>query len=296
MIVGFQIIEKEIREKIVDELDKIGLLYRIFSRPKNIDSINEKIKRKNKDCEYYKVGDKLMQDVIGIRIVTYFKDDIELIIEILKETFSYISEEIDNHTLTVFKPVRTNIICDFNKNQKKIFKEIQLSNPNSSYDLIDSTFELQLRTMLSEGWHEIDHSLRYKSKSDWKGHEEYERLLNGIYASLETNDIALKNLFNDLAYKHFKSCNWEGLIRTKFRIHTGLTPLRKELKQIIDSNHNIGKEIVRLNRQEILFNLYKLDLSLPVNMNNLIFLINAIGIKNKDIYEITPSIIKESIY
>ncbi|MBK7959276.1 MAG: hypothetical protein IPK03_14995 [Bacteroidetes bacterium] len=29
--------------------------------------------------------------------------------------------------------------------------------------LVDSTFEVQLRTILSEGWHEIDHDLRYKS-------------------------------------------------------------------------------------------------------------------------------------
>lgn len=78
---------------------------------------------------------------------------------------------------------------------------------------MDNTFELQLRTILSEGWHEIDHSLRYKSQADWLDYPENERLLNGIYASLETNDIALKNLFNELSYKHFKNRNWEGLIK-----------------------------------------------------------------------------------
>jgi len=41
MITGFQLIEQEICRKIIDELDKIGIHYRIFSRSKDEKSILE---------------------------------------------------------------------------------------------------------------------------------------------------------------------------------------------------------------------------------------------------------------
>lgn len=292
MIPGLEIIEKEIKQKAIDELNKIGLLYRIFTRVKNDKSINEKILRKEKDNKPYSIEGKKIQDIIGIRIVTYFKDDVELVKEILSNKFNYLDEEIDDLELTVFKPKRTNIICLFNEKQKRTLKEIQETSSNSNTKLIDNTFELQLRTMLSEGWHEIDHSLRYKCKDDWENHKESERLLNGVYASLETNDIAMKNLFNELAYKHFKKSNWEALIRTKFRLQFQLVQLKQEFKEIMNNDKSIGKQIIKLERQDVLLSLSKLDISLPVSLNNLLMLINFIYIKNERILELTPSLIK----
>src|SRR5690606_7670272 len=168
------------------------------SRSKDEKSILEKIDRKEKEGKPYAKNSKLIQDIVGVRVVTYFRDDVSLVKNILSRIINYKEEEIDSPELTVFSPKRTNIICSFNDSQKKIFSEIQNSSNKNYSQIIDSTFELQLRTILSEGWHEIDHSLRYKCKSDWEGHYDNERLLNGIYASLETNDIALKNLFNEL--------------------------------------------------------------------------------------------------
>ncbi|MCB0400937.1 MAG: hypothetical protein KDD41_02560, partial [Flavobacteriales bacterium] len=251
------------------ELDKIGIHYRIFSRSKDEKSITEKIARKAKEGSPYETNGKLMQDIIGIRVVTYFRDDINLVKDILSRIITFKDEEIDNPELTVFKPKRTNIICSFNESQIKTFSEVQQSSEKEYFNVIDSTFELQLRTILSEGWHEIDHSLRYKCKEDWEGHYDNERLLNGIYASLETNDIALKNLFTELAYKHFKSKNWEGLIRNKFRLRFQLIPLKNEIVQILNEDLKIGKELFKLDRETSLIKLYELDLSLPVNMNNL---------------------------
>nr|WP_255419996.1 MULTISPECIES: hypothetical protein [Parabacteroides] len=33
---------------------------------------------------------------------------------------------------------------------------------SESFKNIDSTFKIQVRTTLSEGWHEIEHNMRYK--------------------------------------------------------------------------------------------------------------------------------------
>lgn len=288
MITGFHFLEKEICEKIKDELEKVGLLYRLFSRSKNDRSILEKIKRKEANGDPYCPSGKLIQDTIGVRIVTYFIDDINLVMEILKKKFNFIDSEIDSFDPTVFKPTRTNIICSLNEEQIRLFKEVQASGGRDHFNLLDTTFELQLRTILSEGWHEIDHSLRYKSKSDWEQYPENERLLNGIYASLETNDIALKNLFNELAYKHFKNKNWEGLIKNKFRIKLQSTSLKEELKGLFDNKAGLGKSFYKLDREELLLTIYQSDISLPVNINNLVFLANGLTFKDPDVTAVTP--------
>jgi putative GTP pyrophosphokinase len=295
MIAGFQLIEEEICQIIKDELDKIGIHYRIFSRSKDEKSITEKITRKAKEGNPYQSNGKLIQDIIGIRVVTYFRDDVNLVKDILSRVITFKNEEIDSPELTVFKPKRTNIICSFNESQSKTFSEVQQSSQKEYYNFLDSTFELQLRTILSEGWHEIDHSLRYKCKEDWEGHYDNERLLNGIYASLETNDIALKNLFTELAYKHFKSKNWEGLIRNKFRLRFQLVPLKEEIVQILNEDLTIGKELFKLNREASLMKLYEIDLSLPVNMNNIILLLNGLLIKNERLLAVTSDVILEEV-
>lgn len=295
MITGFQLIEEDVCQRIKDELDKIGIHYRIFSRSKDEKSILEKIERKSKEGSPYKKNGKLIQDIIGIRVVTYFRDDVNLVKEILSRILIFKDEEIDNPELTVFKPKRTNIICSFNDSQNKTFSEVQKSSDKMYYDVLDSTFELQLRTILSEGWYEIDHSLRYKCKDDWEGHYDNERLLNGIYASLETNDIALKSLFNELAYKHFKSKNWEGLLRNKFRLRFQLIPLKEQIVNILNEDIEIGKELFKMDRETSLMKLYDIDLSLPVNMNNLLLLLNGLIIKNEKILAITPDVILKEI-
>ena len=213
-----QLIERDICSKICERLDKVGLLYRIFSRVKDFNSISEKIDRKIAEGKPYSIDGKKIQDLLGIRVVTYFYDDVTLVKEILTDIFKYVGEEIDVVEPTVFKPKRTNIVCEFDDTHKETFDEIAKITNNEFLQLCDQTFELQLRTILSEGWHEIDHSLRYKSKDEWSKHSEKERLLNGIYANLEVNDLAMKSLFSELAYQHFKEKNWEAMLRNKYRL------------------------------------------------------------------------------
>ncbi len=86
-------------------------------------------------------------------------------------------------TAAEFSAVRYNIIYEL---------PLELLNgernfPGASH-LIDSTFELQIRSILSEGWHEVEHDLRYKAKQDWIGNDVESRKLNGIYATLETSE------------------------------------------------------------------------------------------------------------
>lgn len=292
---SLEYIAKKISDKVESEILKIGVQYRIFYRSKDITSLQEKISRKADEGNPYSSSGKKMQDLFGIRIVTYFQDDISLVLSVLEKAFKFIDKEIDDPDLTVFKPKRTNIICDLQQEEKNLFKEFIAENRLEEYQLMDSTFELQLRTILSEGWHEIDHNLRYKCKGDWELHKEKERMLNGIYASLETNDIAMKNLFNELAYQHFKTQNWEALLRTKFRIKFKLSQLDPIIVNFLNANIQVAKKIVKLDRQDTLLELSKLNNNIPLTLSSFFYIINYTSIKDVKIDEITPDITKDLI-
>ncbi|MBK7970288.1 MAG: hypothetical protein IPK08_15855 [Bacteroidetes bacterium] len=189
---------------------------------------------------HYSVSKKL-QDILGVRIVTYFYDDIGIIYDYLRASKSYVSEQVDKPELSVFKPKRTNLILKLDTYSEGIFNDTINTLEPQLKELIDSTYEVQLRTTFSEGWHEIDHSLRYKCNSNWNGLPEEERLFNGIYASLETSDHSLIKLFDDIAFVHFKSGNVENLLRTKFRLNFGENKINIEILRMV-SNHLLIKK------------------------------------------------------
>jgi hypothetical protein len=181
------------------------------------------------------------------------------------------------------------------QNHTTILNEVRevLDDPN--YQLIDNTFEVQLRTILSEGWHEVDHSLRYKCKDDWKDYPDQERLLNGIYAALETNDSTLKSLFNDLSYKHYKAKNWEGLIRTKYRLRFRLKSLNRGISDVLTNKPKVGKALYKADRKQILDFFASSKISVPITLDNIVFIINHVLLHDEDLKNLTPSIIKNEL-
>lgn len=296
---GFDYLETQVSGLIKDQLDRLGMHYRLFSRAKTIDSVREKIKRKEAEGDPYTEGGKKMQDIIGVRVVTYFKDDVNLLKSLLSKKIDFLDSEDDEVEPTVFKPKRTNFICSYTfKNGQDLaptFSETVAASNYEEYKLLDSTFELQLRTVLSEGWHEVDHSLRYKCKGDWDDYAESERWLNGIYASLESNDIALKSLFHDLCFKHFKNKNWEAFLRNKFLLKLQQDSLDDQIKVVFDGHPEIPKELFKLSRAEALEALVESNFDLPVNFNNLVYTVNHLIMKDARLSAVTPETVKEML-
>lgn len=183
-------VRKELVKEISRKLDSVGIFYRIFSRSKTNRSLTKKL---SNDPQYGVT--KKLQDLIGIRIVLYFNEDIPNARDIISSIYSEVSKDhsIDHFKSDEFKALRYNIIYKLNDEQMKIIDLNELS------EKIDSTFELQIRTVFSEGWHEVEHDLRYKCKNDWNGNDQYSRRLNGVYASLETNEWTMIQIFDELA-------------------------------------------------------------------------------------------------
>ena len=279
---GLILVEQDLKEMIESNLGRTGLLYRIYSRIKSNDSINEKINRKN-----YQESGKLIQDVIGIRVMTYFSEDIDVLIDYFSSIFDVIDLEHDKMDIAHFNPVRINMVCRLQNEQLEEFNTWK-KRYSESFKNIDSTFEIQVRTTLSEGWHEIEHNMRYKCKKEWQSLEDESILLNGIHATLETSDRTLFKLFEEIAYQHYKSRNWTGMLRNKFRLRFTLEPLDPNIITLFNFDKDLVKAFYKTERNVILHKLIKHDIRMDISFNNIIYLCNYLFVKRGMIYQLTP--------
>lgn len=284
---GLILIEHNIKRYIENKLGRTGLLYRIYSRIKEKESIEEKIERKG-----YKTNGKLIQDIIGVRVMTYFSEDIDVLIDYFTTIFDVISLEHDYPDQNQFNPVRINLVCRMQGDYLAEFNAWKEEYSNS-FQYIDSTFEIQIRTTLSEGWHEIDHTLRYKCKSEWNTLDEESRLLNGIHATLETSDRTLFMLFEDIAHQHYKNKNWTGMLRNKFRLRFDIGELSPAITQILDENDDIGKYLYEVDRNTVITHIIANDINMDITFDNTVFLCNHLFIKNEKLSKLIPDYLKK---
>jgi ppGpp synthetase/RelA/SpoT-type nucleotidyltranferase len=231
-----------IEELINIRLSCMGFFYRLFSRIKTKESIKKKFEKKN-DTKEYK-----MQDFIGFRLVLYFADDIPIIEGALLKDFSLDNKSVDKQKENEFSIRRCNYVYKIPKGLLKAFK-------NSINDLlIDTTFELQIRTLNSESWQEIDHDFKYKpSKNFFKG--AIARKYNSLIATYELVEYATISIFDEICERIRMEKDVKYLIFYKFRIR-----IKNFEKYIYRNNNNIKKDelinmIYSSNRKIILLNL-----------------------------------------
>jgi len=231
-----------------------------------------------------------MQDLIGVRIVLYFKDDVEVCTSIISQTFQVVEIVKDKELIDTFHPVRLNLVCNMPDSVVREFDPAIWRYP------VDKTFEIQVRTIFSEGWHEIEHDLRYKRKGDWENFPALERNLNGIFAVLETCDWSILKILDELAYEKYKSHEWEPMLRNHFRLRMDHRSMDQNIISLLDSDPELAKGIFRADRSELLLFLSKNDIpSLPKTINNIVYIVNALLIGNEDLLSITPSLLKEQV-
>lgn len=128
----------------------------IDSRVKDRNSLEKKIKTKKK----YKSIDEIT-DICGIRVITYFTDDVNRIASFLKSEFEIDeANSIDKRNIedpTKFGYVSLHYIVSLKENRASLaelrpFKGLKI--------------EVQIRTILQHAWAEIEHDLGYKTAVD----------------------------------------------------------------------------------------------------------------------------------
>jgi len=276
-----------IRREIEGILLRVGLLCRVFGRGKSNHSLESKL---SKEPGKYSLGTKLIQDAIGIRVALYFSEDVSIVQELLASKFELLDADstIDSPTTDQFTVSRHNLIFKIPSDYFNEMRRAVSTNP------IDTTFELQIRSILSEGWHEVDHDLRYKSKSNWDGQDDLSRALNGIMATLETSEWSMRKIFDDLAYRHYKKGNWPAMLHCKVRMRAA-PHLSDTLVKLMDQNEELANDIHRINRNKVIHWFAHTPFRIPVNLDNIVYVWNEIGPKNLLVHSAAPELILQAV-
>ena len=151
-----------------------------------------------------------------------------------------------------------------------------------------------MRTIFAEGWHEVEHDLRYKNNNCWEQSTGLSRHLNGILATLETCDWALYKVFNYLCYSNYKQSEWVNMLKNKLRIRMLSDIATEELNDVVENNKDdLIKKLYMFDRNKLLQAFAQTRI--PISLDNVIYLTNYLFIFNIHINEITPSVIKEKL-
>ena len=162
-------------------------VHEIIGRVKTVESLQGKVKRKN----YSNLAE--ITDLCGIRIITYFSDDVDRIAELISQEFEVdVENTIDKRKSE--DPTKFGYVS--------LHYVVSLKEENSSSILYrrfeNIKLEIQIRTVMQHAWAEIEHDLGYKSKEDIP--DQYRRQcsrLAGLIELADENFLQSKNNINN---------------------------------------------------------------------------------------------------
>jgi putative GTP pyrophosphokinase len=167
---------KELVEDILVTLDSNPV---VSGRIKNFESFFSKYLR------FLKAGDEepLITDLLGVRIICPFIEDLSAAENIIKNHFEIVETERKGHfTFKEFGYESTHILI-------KIPDDIVKERGNPGIDIA----EIQIRTILQDAWAEVEHELVYKAEFS-PFDEPMKRKLAAVNASLSLADIIFQEI------------------------------------------------------------------------------------------------------
>ncbi|MFS0600871.1 GTP pyrophosphokinase family protein [Peribacillus frigoritolerans] len=166
-------------------LDEHCIQYlKVYFRIKETDSFLGKIKRKKFINPFEEI-----EDICGIRIICYYKSDIDKICDIISNEFNVLTSQDKEELLKPdqFGYRSHHLIVKINENW--------LLTPN--YRGLDNLkAEIQIRTNLMHTWAEIEHEFGYKKEEDIP--PEFRRRFSRLSAKLEEADEQFEELKQDI--------------------------------------------------------------------------------------------------
>ena len=265
---------------LVTKLNNAGIYFNSTSRIKSESSLLHKLETGKYSMQE---GGRKIQDIIGIRINLFYLEDMDICEKILEETFLLDNWSKTKNEDNKFEAQKCNGVFRI---PSKYLRNIPASVWNKPFD---QTFEVQLRTVLFEGWHEIEHEMRYKYKlgSDsketdlWTGHEDLSRVMNSIIANLELCDWSIMQIFNSIHDSQYKEKNWENAIRSKYRLRITQDPLKPELREYLDNNPDIVAQFHTVSKRELVEILLNKKYHKELTPDRVIYLINKEIVHNE---------------
>ena len=171
-------LDKMAFEKLKKALDEQGIyVTAIEHRVKTENSLKGKLLKKG--GKYASIND--VTDLVGIRVITFYNDDVDKVAAIAKKLFEIDwKESVDKrklHQLTSFGYNSLHFICQLRSNDP---------------ELRNIRFELQMRTALQHVWSTIEHDTGYKGNV--KILDEHRRQFSRLAGMLELLDDEFSRL------------------------------------------------------------------------------------------------------
>jgi len=258
-----------IEQAIIARLNKAGIYYRSFSRVKSEDSLNKKIEKGRYE------GERKIQDLLGIRINLFYYEDINICEKILNDTFQSLNWSKSKNQENEFHAQKRNGVFVLPARYARNISSDLWDKP------IDQTFEVQLRTLLFEGWHEIEHDMRYKFKKSedvsaefWDGQNKMSRIMNSIIANLELCDWSIVQIFDNMADNQIDDKNWEYALRSKYRLKMNDDDLKEDLDSYFDENPEAALPFFDISKQELVDVLLREKVVKEISPNRIFYLLN----------------------
>lgn len=253
------------------QLNKTGIYYTVKLRSKSGSSAKKKILQKNNKPSYK------IQDIIGIRIMVNFVDDINILKKIFKiHPLNIIeSQSVQEYKSNEFGIMKTNYVWNMNEDSeyfsmlgaspeqlekiKKYKEEIFDKYP------IDQTFEIQVRTSTFDSYHEIDHEMRYKNGDTWDKNKypEENRRFNGILATLEICDWSISQLIDDMAHEQYIQKNWVQMFQHRYKVKLNPPKPDSQEEKILmdfckelDKDKSYAHDVYKLKRDKLIIYLW----------------------------------------
>lgn len=171
--------------KLVD--DRNIVCSSINGRVKDRGSLERKIQLKKK---YHTLSD--ITDVVGVRIITYYTDDVDKIAELIEREFDVDKENTIDKRRAMdpdrFGYMSLHYIVKLSEDRGRLAEYSSIK---------DLKFEIQIRTILQHTWAEIEHDLGYKSRIEIPAEirREFSRL-SGLLELADKEFLEIKSKLN----------------------------------------------------------------------------------------------------
>lgn len=254
---------------VKEKLDNYGIYYRMFTRIKS----GESIRRKLASERYVENPERKINDLFGIRITLYYQDDVEAVQRIVENMMVNVRwKETDNDasTFDAQKNNGTFLLPGF------VHKIVE---PELKGMRIEPHLEIQIRTVLFEGWHEAEHDMRYKEMDLWEDFPKESRKLNSILATLEMCDQYMVTLLDDVGHDFYKSNNWGAMIKYKYRLKGLNGQLDERLEKVM--NPDFAKQIFKWNKVDLVQLAMEKGIQ-QLDTNTIVYLVNERNLNTPD--------------
>jgi len=166
--------------KLRKVLIKTKINFTIKYRLKTFDSYFEKIIRHRQN----KTDPIVISDLIGLRVVVPFLEDVQQVKELLTREFKVIEIEYKG---------KNNSFREFSYDSIHLLITLPEENKIPTIPYVRKVCEIQLRTILQDAWAEVEHELIYKADFSVLN-EPIKRKLASLNASLTLSDIIFQEI------------------------------------------------------------------------------------------------------